>query len=187
MDATPARSRHAAAALALMGLLLLGGCLTADSTLKADGSGTLQLTYMPPKAATKASETTRFTSAAVTVESIDVAADGKSATAKLTFTDVTKLNTASALKNVSVTRTPGEGTEKLTIVLKPEEVMKLKPGQGKDVPPLKIGVTLPGAVKEATAKGAVEGSTVTWTVPIEDFVGQPQTDLTVTYQTAPKA
>lgn len=186
MNATPARARHAAVALATMCVLLLSGCLTADSTLKADGSGTMQLGYMPPKGATKASETTRFTSDAVTVESLDVAADGKSATVKLKFTDATKLNTAPALKNITVTRTKGEGTEKLTIVLKPDQVMKLKPGQAKDVPPLKIGVTLPGAVKDATEKGATEGNKVTWTVPIEDFVGRAQTDLTVTYQ-APAA
>jgi hypothetical protein len=171
-----------AAALAITGLLVLSGCLTADSTMQADGSGTMTLTYPPPGGASKASETKRFTSDAVTVESLTMAADGKTATVKLKFTDATKLVSAKALRNLSITRTPGDGTEKVTIVIKPDLVVKLTPEQVKDEPPLKIKVTLPGTVREANAKAATDGATVTWTIPVGDFLANPSTEMTVTYE-----
>ncbi len=182
MEATRTRRSHTAAALAILGLLVLSGCLTADSTMQADGSGTMTLTYPPPGGATKASETKRFTSDVVTVESLTVAENGKTATVKLKFTDATKLNTAKGLGNLTVTRTPGDGTEKVTIVLKPEMMLKLKPEQAKTEPPLKIKVTLPGTITSANADGKTEGATVTWTVPTGDYLDGPSTELTATYE-----
>lgn len=171
-----------AAVLAVLALVALSGCLTADSTMNADGSGTIEMTYPPPGGATKASETKRFTSDVVTVESADVSSDGKKGTIKVKFTDATKLSTAAGFKNVEVTRTKGEGSETVKLTMKPEKVLVLKPGQLADQPPLSIKVTMPGKITEANAKGTTDGSTVTWKVPLPDFVSNAATDLTVTYE-----
>lgn len=175
-------SRPRAAVLSVLGLVVLAGCLTADSTMKADGSGTMELTYPPPQGATKASETKRFTSDVVTADSVEITPDGKKSTVKLRFTDATKLSTAPALKNLSVTRTKGADTEKVTIVLKPEQVVPLKEGQLKDEPPLSIKVTMPGKITEANAKGTTNDASVTWKVPLADFVSHASTELTLTYE-----
>ncbi len=182
MDTATHRRLQAHAVLAVLGLVLLTGCLTADSTMKADGSGTLELTYTPPGGATNASETKRFTSETVTVDSATVSSDGKKSTVKVRFTDATKLSTAPALKNLDVKRTKGDGTEKVAIVIKPEKVLTLKEGQLKDEPPLSIKVTMPGKITEANAKGTTEGATVTWKVPLADFVTAASTELTLTYE-----
>jgi hypothetical protein len=171
-----------AAVTAVLGLVLLTGCLTVDSTMKADGSGTMEFTYPPPAGATKASETKRFTSEAVSVESAEVSPDGKKSTLKLKFTDATKLSTVEPLKDVKVTRTKQDGTEKVSIVIKPVKVLQLKPGQLKDEPPLSIKVTMPGKITEANAKGTTEGATVTWKVPLADFVSAESTELALTYE-----
>jgi hypothetical protein len=168
--------------LVVLGFVLLAGCLTAESTMKADGSGTMELTYPPPGGASKASETKRFSSDVVTVDSVDISSDGKKSTVKLRFTDATKLSTAKALENVAVTRTKGEGSEKVTIVVKPEKVVPLKPGQLKDEPPLSIKVTMPGKITEANAKGTIDGSTVTWKPALAEFISTPSTELTLTYE-----
>jgi hypothetical protein len=173
---------HTRRLLVVIGFVLLDGCLTEESTMKADGSGTMTLTYPPPAGASKNSETKRFTSDVVTVDSIEIKPDGKQATVKLKFTDATKLSTAKALENVTVTRTKGDGTEKVAIVIKPDKVIPLKPGELADQPPLSFKMTMPGKITEANAKGTMDGSTVTWKVSTHDFVSTPSTELTLTYE-----
>src|SRR5204862_5558593 len=137
------RSVHAR--IAVVALLLLAGCETVDGVLKADGSGTLQLTYRATRNATETAERQRFTSDHVTVESISVKPDATS-TIKLTFDDVTKLSTASGFGNATVTRSREDGTEKLTVTIKNEKALDVKDDTK---PGPTFNFTLPGKVVEA--------------------------------------
>jgi hypothetical protein len=179
------RPRPIAGTLVVAALAALAGCVTVDSTVKADGSGTLTMKYAPPKDATDASEKARFTSDAVTLESLDLAKDHKSGTVKVKFSDVTKLSTAKGFKDVTATLTKADGTESLAIKianpgkLPPEKVADVKK---LSLPPMKIAIALPGKALEAGQHGTTKDATVTWTIPIADFAAQDSIDLSVKYE-----
>jgi hypothetical protein len=179
------RLRPIAGTLVVAALAALAGCVTVDSTLKADGSGTLTMKYALPKDATEASEKARFTSDAVTLESLDLAEDHKSGTVKVKFGDVTKLSTAKGFKDLTVTRTEADGTESLAIKIANPD--KLPPEKAADlkklsIPPMKITIALPGKALEAGDHGTTKDATVTWTIPVAEFAAHDSIDLSVKYE-----
>ena len=165
--------------------LLLSGCITVDSTLKADGSGSMTMTYQAPKGATESSEKARFTSDAVTVESVTLTADHKTGTVKLKWTDVAKVSTAKGLSAVTATRTKADGTETLTIKI--ANASKLPPEKRAAVTamklePMKITMALPGKAVHTDTYGVTKDDTVTWTIPAADFALADSVQLTVKYE-----
>jgi hypothetical protein len=161
------------AALACLALLL-GGCFTVDGLLRADGSGTVDLTYVPGKHATIDSETARFTSPHVKVLSVEPHPGG--ARVRAEFDDVTRLSTAEGFGMVTVVRRRRGNREALKIVIHNPEP---KPFQDKGEPWPKIALTLPGRVLSATPHAEIAGTRVAWKLPIAEYVSRPRTAISV--------
>jgi hypothetical protein len=161
------------AALAALGPLL-AGCFTVDGLLRADGSGTVELTYVPAKHATIDSETARFTSAHVTVRSVESVPGG--ARVRVEFDDVTKLPTAEGLRMATVVRRRHGGREALKLVIRNPEP---KPFQDHGEPWPRIALTLPGRVVAAAPPAEVSGDRVVWKLPIAEYVSRPRSAVSV--------
>ena len=156
------------------------GCLTADGTLERDGTGTLALTYKGPPGATEATQRALLEAPGVTVESVSVSADHTIA-ATLKVTDLAGIAKTKLLRSATVTRTSQGEDEVLTITYTNPPG---RPLADKSLPGPKIKITLPGKVVEANEKGVVEGSTVTWSFPLDDWVAKPKWELTARYRSA---
>jgi hypothetical protein len=164
-------------ALAVVSLAWLAGCFVADTVLRADGSGTIELHYrFLPQHATAESETARFSSPYVHVESIEPGAD--LVTLKATFTDVTKLSTAEGFRDVTVERARVGDQQRLRIVIRNPKWDAKTPDS---LPAPHVGLTLPGRVVRASHWATVDGNTVGWTIPFLEFARHPQTKLSVRY------
>jgi hypothetical protein len=170
-------SRTALLALAVM---LCAGCVTVDGTLKADGSGTLEVTYRIPPNTTEAAERARFTSPHVTVKSITMQPDR--ATVKVAFDDVTKLATAEGFKALDVTRTRTGDEEALRVIVTNRTPVPQVRDEGRAGP--HITLQLPGKVIEANRQAEVSGERVVWRISFADYVRNPTTDLVVRYALA---
>ena len=156
----------------------LAGCFTVDATLRADGSGTIELGYIPQvDQPTIDGETTRFTSPHVTV--LSVTARDPGAFLKATFDDATKLSTAEGFKNVTVRRRAKKGHEQLTIVIRNPKPKPFK-DEGQTWP--RVTLTLPGHVLAASRGGRRLDRQVSWNVPLTEYVERPSTTLWVRYR-----
>jgi hypothetical protein len=170
----------------VLGLLVLvgvaaAGCFEVDATLNADGSGTINLAYIPSaRHATLDSEQARFSSAHVTVHSIAPRDVGARLTAS--FDDVTKLSSAEGFRHVGVTRMRRGGEERLRIVLHnptPKEIEDV------DEEGPRIMLALPGRVISANRGARVLGTHVVWEIPIDEYAREPALSLKVRYALAP--
>lgn len=162
----------------------LVGCLTLDSTLAPDGSGTLDMTYRTRPYANAAAEKRLYSSEHVIVDSLSFT-DASTAVLKAHFDDVTKLSTAEGFNDVTITRTRDGDDERLAIhIVNPEPI----PIPDKGQPGPKITLHLPGPVREANNDAKVAGDTVTWSFTLTQWAQAKTTDLTVRYGSpAPKA
>ena len=154
--------------------VLLAGCFTVDGLLRADGSGTVDLTYVPGKHATIDSETARFTSPHVKVLSVEPHPGG--ARVRAEFDDVTRLSTAQGFAMVTVVRRRRGDREALKVVIRNPEP---KPFQDKGEPWPRIALTLPGRVLAATPPAEIAGTRVAWKLPIAQYVSRPRTTVSV--------
>lgn len=161
-------------------VVCLAGCVV-DATLKADGSGKLELAYPIQPNTTEALEKRRFTSDHVTVESLKFNAD-QSAVVKVSFDDATKLSTVEGLKTVNVARTREGAEEHLTV-----KVTNLAHGVVKDEgkPGVKITLTLPGKVLEANRNATIAEDRVTWDFSFAEWVRDPVVEMTARYAAPP--
>jgi hypothetical protein len=153
---------------------LLAGCFTVDGLLRADGSGTVELTYVPAKHATIDSETVRFTSPHVTVRSVEPVPGG--ARVRADFDDVTKLATAEGFRMATVVRRRHGTREALKLAIRNPEP---KPFQDHGEPWPRLALTLPGRVLAATPRAEIAGDRVVWKIPIAEYVRRPRTTLSV--------
>jgi hypothetical protein len=148
------------AALAVL-VPLAAGCFTVDGVLRADGSGTVELTYPPGKHATIDSETARFTSPHVKVQSVEPQPGG--ARIRAEFDDVTRLSTAEGFRMVTVVRGRRGRREALKLVIRnPEPIAFTDHGE----PSPRIALTLPGRVVAATPDAEIAGDRIAWMLPI---------------------
>jgi hypothetical protein len=161
------------AALALVGPLL-AGCFTVDGVLRRDGSGTVDLTYVPGKHATIDSETGRFTSAHVKVLSLEPHPGG--ARIRAEFDDVTKLASAEGFRLVTAVRRRHGRREALKVVIRNPAP---KPFTDTGEPWPRIALTLPGRVLAATPGAEIAGDRVVWRIPIAAYVSRPRTAVSV--------
>jgi hypothetical protein len=170
-------ARLRSAALLLLASALVG-CFTVDATLRADGSGTIELGYIPTIPETTAdTETTRFTSPHVTVLSVTPRDPG--ALLKATFDDATKLSTAEGFKNVTVRRRAKKGREQLTIIIRNPKPRPFK-DEGQTWP--RVTLTLPGHVLKASRNSRRLDRQVVWNVPLTEYAENPTTTLWVRYR-----
>ncbi|MCW5892336.1 MAG: hypothetical protein KIT14_17580 [bacterium] len=161
------------------------GCLTLTSTLRPDGSGTIDLRYRLPEEATVATEKARFTSPHFTLADVTVDTVKKEAHVKGTLDEATKLSSVPFFKNVAVTRTQEGDESQLTFVVTQEKPIELPPGQ----PGPDITLTLPGPVTAAEPKANAEtnGDTVRWRFPLDEFARAKTTTLVVRWKGAAEA
>jgi hypothetical protein len=169
-------SRLCTAAL-LAVALAVQGCFVADVVLHADGSGTIELHYrFLPEHATVDTETPRFSSPYVHVESIRPGDDV--VILKATFTDVTKLSSAAGFHDVRIERDRQGTSERLRVVIRNP---KWNPRIRDTLPAPHVGLTLPGPILRASHWATITGTTVTWTIPFLEFAHHPRTKLSVRY------
>lgn len=161
----------------------LAACVTVDGTLRADGSGTLEMVYRVPPNSTETLEKRRFASPRVTLESLRIREDG-TARVELAFTDPAALSTLEIFRSLAISRERDGDEERLTIVVTNSDGRNVK-DEGKPGP--RIHVTLPGTVLEANRNAVVEGSSVTWSFGLVEFLRQKTVDLTARYQLPPPA
>jgi hypothetical protein len=160
----------------------LAGCLTADGTLGADGTGTLSLGYGVLPGTTEASQRERLKAEGVTVESLTVSGDRVSA--KLGVSDLAGLGKTALLKDTIVSTSDDANVRTLKIAVRtpdpaPKVSDKTKPGP-------KIRLTLPGKVLDANEQGVVADRTVQWTFTLADWVGKSAWELRVRFEAPPR-
>lgn len=184
MRQAPVR-RHAGAAwlLACFLAVFASGCLTLKSTVRPDGSSTLDMRYQVDEDTTVAVEKARFTSPHFTVQEVTVDAKKKEAHVIGTLDDVAKLQTVPFFRSVAVTEARDGALEKLTLVVTKEKTLELPKGQ----PGPEITLTLPGPVGDATPKAEVKDGTVTWKLALDEFAREKTTTLTVAWTVPPDA
>ena len=158
-------------------LLALAGCFTADATVQANGSGTIELTYIPDTQATIESETARFTSPHVTVQELVPRQVG--AFLRVTFDDVTKLSTAAGFSALTVRRDRKHGEERLRATIR-NRAPKQIPEQERPGP--QISMRLPGRVLHASQGAKIAGDRVSWRIPLHEFARAPAIVLSVRYR-----
>lgn len=159
------------------------GCLTLTSTLRPDGSSTIDMRYQVDVTATEKAERARFTSPHFAVEAFTVATSPKAeAHVKGTLDDATKLSSIPFFRMVSVTRTREGDEEELTLVVTKEKPMELPAAPGPA-----ITLTLPGPVVKAEPKAEVQDATVTWRFPLDAFAREKTTTMTVRWKAPPAA
>jgi len=179
------RMRRTALLVVLLGVGL-AGCFSVDGTLQSDGSGRFRLTYFLKRHATFADETRRLTSDHVKVDSVR-GIGNLQAIAEIRFDDVTKLASAEAFRNVDVTRARDGGAEWLRLVVRNPYDASLREALAKgarekpEIEGPRVTLALPGAVLEANRNAQVDGTQVTWRVPLVDYAQADQLEFTVRY------
>jgi len=165
------------AALATILAAFLSGCVVCWGILEPNGSGMLEVTYPPPKDATRETVTRDFSSAHVTVDSVTMT-DDRNAVVRLHFDDVTKLSTAPWFRPVDISRTRTGNEETLRIVLRHRQGETDNPEA--DGP--RISITLPGRIIEANKDAEVTGNRVVWRYTRGEFSSGKDRELVVRYR-----
>jgi hypothetical protein len=161
--------------------VLLTGCLTVESTLRSDGSATLTLTYRSRGDTTEYLERRRYSSPYVHVESVKIYEDQRTVL-RATVDDVTRLSTAEGFRSVIVSRTRDGDDQRLVIRLLGVEGL---PANADARPVLRLGITLPGPVRDANHSAVVSGDHVAWVVSVRDYADAPEVMLTVRWRPPP--
>ena len=162
-------------------LVLVGGCVAVDATLRVDGSAHIVMLYRTPPDATEFLERRRFASPNVTVESVKIFEDQTTAL-RATIHDVTALGASPGFEFVDIARARRGADEELTVTLKNPRPTS---GECRGGPPFALGATLPGPVRRATHDAAVLGSRVTWQVPKCEYTRTSEVVLRVRYTPPP--
>jgi hypothetical protein len=177
--AAPRRLLRPALVLLVGALAALTGCITTDGTLKADGSGTLEVSYKQPPNSNESVEKKRFASADVTLDSFAIK-EGM-VVAKLSFADPAKLSSMPLFRDAKIARQREGKEERLTITM-----TNVKPQDAKDQgkPGPRISITLPGKVIEASRNATIAGNKVTWSIPLVEYFRSKTIELMARYEVA---
>jgi hypothetical protein len=176
MRARPAlRDVLSRCALAVL-LSLAAGCITVEGTLRADGTGTMSLSYVAPPGATETSQRGLLTAPGITIQSLTLGAD-RAFSAVLGVDDVAAINKTPLFRAVTVTQAAQGDDQILTIKV----IGQAKSVKDKSIPGPKIGITLPGKVVEANEGAKVDGAHVTWSFTLADWLSRASWELTARY------
>lgn len=165
----------------LVAMLLTSGCLI-ETTLNANGAGTMKVSYRVGKDGTLETERKKMESEHVSVTNATIDEE-KRVSFELKFEDTTKLSSAKFFDNVTFTLADdAEGARVLTARLVNKKPITLPEEQldyfGETA---KISVTLPGEIVKSNAS-ATQGTTATWLVPMNDMLGEAEVPFTVTFK-----
>ena len=182
---TRSRQRTLRCAVALLGLLVLSGCLI-DATLDANGAGTVTIKYRLTTAAQLESSKKRMQSASVKLVNANVQPD-KWATYELKFDDITKLNTIDFFSKAKFALTGDKDVKTLSIKYANPDASEM-PADMINYFGREVSFTLhcPGPVVDSNGT-SVEGNTVTWKYTTKEFSTIQEKEYHVTYKLAPGA
>jgi hypothetical protein len=182
--------------LFIVALALLAGCVTADITLKDDGSAKVVVNYPALDNVTVAQTKPMLTAPGVTIDSIAIAPrtvlqDGKetpvakgltkTVTATLTVTDLAKLSAIPLMKlfHLEVATSAGEdGQKTVTATLKNPTPIKGSPMDSENV----ITIHVPGQLGETTA--TAEAGAAVWKFTTPEYFRNAETKVSVSYGSA---
>lgn len=156
------------------------GCITVDGTLRADGTGTLSLSYTAPPGSTETSLRGLLTAPGITIQSLTLGADRKFSAA-IAVDDLAAIGKTPLFRAVTVTRAAQGDDQVLTIKM----VNQPKTLRDKTIPGPKIGITFPGKVLDANENATVDGAHVQWSFTLADWLSRGTWELTARYHPAP--
>jgi hypothetical protein len=155
----------------------IAGCITVDGTLRADGSGTMSLSYVAPPGSTETSQRELLKATGITIKSLTLGDDRK-VSATLDVDNLAAISKTALFRSVTV-GTSAEGDDQVLTIKMTGQPKTLK---DKTIPGPKIGVTLPGTVVEANENATVSGSHVEWSFPLADWISRPTWELKARYR-----
>jgi hypothetical protein len=163
--------------------VLASGCLI-ETTVDANGGGTIKATYKIAKDQTLDQQKRSFTSETMSVTKADLAKDN-TVTIEAKYSDIAKLSSAPMFKNVvlAVTSDDKAGTKTITAKQVNRAPAKLPPSVldyfGNE---FTFTATLPGEVVKSN--GTAKGNTVTWALTLTKILGDKEVPFEVTYKVA---
>jgi len=160
----------------------IAGCITIDGTLRADGSGTMSLSYAAPPGSSEASQRELLQATGITIKSLTLGEDRK-LSATLEVENLAAISKTALFRNVTVSTSPAGDDQILTIKMTGQP----KSLKDKTIPGPKIGITLPGTVAEANENATVSGSHVEWNIQLAEWLSRPSWELTARYRPAKPA
>jgi hypothetical protein len=155
----------------------IAGCITIDGTLRADGSGTMSLSYVAPPGSSETSQRDLLKATGITIKSLTLGDDRK-VSAILDVDNLAAISKTALFRNVTVS-TSAEGNDQVLTIKVAGQPKTLK---DKTIPGPKIGITLPGALVEANENATVSGSHVEWSFPLADWISRPAWELKARYR-----
>jgi hypothetical protein len=155
----------------------IAGCITIDGTLRADGSGTMSLSYVVPPGVSEASQREVLRAPGITIQSLTLGDDRK-LSATLAVDNLAAISKAALFRNVTVS-TSAEGDDQVLTI---NVAGQRKSVPDKTLPGPKIGITLPGTVVEANENATVSGSHVEWSISLADWWGRAPWELKARYR-----
>ena len=174
--------KNVSSGAAILTLLLTSGCLI-ESTIDANGGGTMLVSYKLKDDAEAKTVPANMTSAYI--EGIDAKKDADGiGHFRLKVKDFRKLSTAKFFSDAEVTRTVDaeKGTTTIQAKIKREKP-KTIPDAAKKLlgDQVKFVTTVPGEITETNATSK-EAKTATWVFTMDEFFGKTEVPLTLTYK-----
>ena len=181
-------------------VLLCGGCVTVDMTVKENGGADVVISYPAGATTTEAQVKGVLTAPGITVTKVEITPakatapklpkkgakaaappSGKMVTATLTATKLEDLEQVPYLKVFGLDITTGGGGSEASTL---KAVLKNhKPGRASALDSTNtIRVKLPGTVSKTSAK--LEGGQVVWSFPTADYFKQAALDVSISYKVA---
>jgi hypothetical protein len=155
----------------------IAGCITIDGTLRADGTGTMSLSYVAPPGSSETSQRELLQATGITIQSLTLGDDRK-VSATLAVNNLAAISKTALFRNVTVATSPEGDDQVLTIKVAGQH----KTLKDKTIPGPKIGITLPGPVVEANENATVSGSHVEWNIQLADWLSRASWELTARYR-----
>jgi hypothetical protein len=179
------RGRRVIDAVALLVVTgTLAGCFTLEARLTPNGDAAAWLTYFPPRHATRESELERFSSAHVRVGTFQNVQ--RFVRVDLAIDDVTALRDTPGFQGVAVTRTRGDGSERLDVTLPGpdarqrtliDNALKISPNAKGP----RVTLTLPGRVLETSPGIRVRGDRIKWQTSLAAYRAAASIPIWVRY------
>jgi hypothetical protein len=155
----------------------IAGCITIDGTLRADGTGTMSLSYLAPPGSSETSQRELLKATGITIQSLTLGDDRK-VSATLAVDNLAAISRTALFRNVTVS-TSAEGDDQVLTIKMAGQRKSL---QDKTIPGPKIGITLPGTVVEANENATISGSHVEWSFLLADWVSRAAWELKARYR-----
>ena len=166
------------------------GCFEVQSTLNADGSGTVEVTYTHDKKSNLRMESARLESKQLEVTEAK-SLDNDRVKLKGKFKDIRKLSTSNLFRGFKITLEDKDGQSHLTLTrpairkvqpTKKGEEKKPSAAEALELPDGEFWLHLPGKIVDSNGK-STDDDTVRWLIDMDDFY-HTALEFKVTYKVA---